>query len=50
MKEELYLDFGLVSTEDVPLLLDKYVHYFNNRRPVAALGYKSPVQYKTEPG
>ena len=50
MKEELYLDFGLVSTEDVPLLLDKYVHYFNNRRPVAALGYKSPVQYKTKPG
>ena len=50
MKEELYLDFRLASTEDVPLLLDKYVHYFNNRRPAAALGYKSPVQYKTELG
>ena len=50
MKEELYLDFGLAATEDVPLLLDKYVHYFNNRRPAAALGYKSPVQYKTELG
>ena len=50
MKEELFLDFGLATTEDVQLLLDKYVHYFNNRRPSAALGYKSPVQYKTELG
>ena len=44
------LDFGLATTEDVFLLLDTYVHYFNNRRPAAALGYKSPVQYKTELG
>ena len=50
MKEELFLDFGLATTEDVQLLLDKYVHYFNNRRLAAALGYKSPVQYKTELG
>ena len=50
MKEELYLDFALAATDDVPLLLDTYVHYFNYRRPAAALGYKSPVQYKTELG
>ncbi len=50
IKEELYPDFGLATTENVPLLLDKYVHYFNNRRLAAALGYKSPVQYKTELG
>ena len=31
-------------------LLDEYVHYFNYERPAAALGYKSPVQYKTELG
>ncbi|MBR2782299.1 MAG: IS3 family transposase, partial [Oscillospiraceae bacterium] len=30
--------------------LDKYVHYYNHERPAAALGYKSPVQYKTELG
>ena len=48
IKEELYLDFGLETAEDVPKLLDEYVYYFNNRRPAAALGYKSPVQYKTE--
>ena len=50
MKAELYLDFGLATTEDVPTLLDKYVHYFNTVRPAAALAYKSPVQYKTELG
>ena len=50
MKEELYLDFGLAEAENVPSLLDRYVHYFNNKRLAAALGYKSPVQYKSEPG
>ena len=28
MKEALYLDFGLASAENVPLLLDEYVYYF----------------------
>ena len=50
MKEELAVDFGLADAEDVPALLDRYVHYFNNERLAAALGYKSPVQYKTELG
>ena len=50
IKEELYLDCGLETAEDVPKLLDEYVYYFNNKRPAAALGYKSPVQYKTELG
>ena len=50
IKAELRLDFGLETAEDIPKLLDDYVYYFNNRRPAAALGYKSPVQYKTELG
>ena len=50
MKEELYLDFDLDHAQDVPALLDRYVFYFNNQRRHAALGYKSPVQYKTELG
>lgn len=50
IKEELYLDFDLASAEDVPGLLNQYVDYYNNERPAAALGYKSPVQYKTELG
>ncbi len=50
IKEELYLDWDLAHCDDVPALLDTYVDYFNNYRPAAALGYKSPVQYKTELG
>ena len=44
------LDFGLNEAENLPDLLNKYVYFFNNQRPAAALGYKSPVQYKTELG
>ena len=50
IKEELLLDFGLATVKDVPKLLNEYVHYYNYERPAAALGYKSPVQYKTELG
>lgn len=50
MKEELFIDFGLADADDVPALLDRYVEYFNNERLAAALGYKSPVQYKSELG
>ena len=50
MKEELYLDFDLDHTKDVPALLDQYVFFFNNQRRHATLGYKSPVQYRTELG
>ena len=50
MKEELYLDFDLAHSHDVPALLDAYVDFSNNHRPAAALGYRSPVQFKTERG
>ena len=50
IKEELYLDFGLAHTDNVPALLGAYVQFFNNDRPAAALAYKSPVQYGTERG
>ena len=50
IKEELYLDFGLADADNVPDLLNRFVHYYNFDRPAAALGYKSPVQYKTELG
>ena len=42
MKEELLLYFGLAAAKDVPRLLNKYVHYYNYERPVAALDYKCP--------
>jgi len=50
MKDELILDFDLKNTDNLVALLDSYVLYFNNDRPAYALGYKSPVQYKTEQG
>ena len=50
IKEELYLDFGLAHADNVPALLENYVHFFNYERPAAALGYKSPVQYRSERG
>ena len=50
IKNELYLDFDLSHAQNVPELLDRYVFYFNNHRLHSALGYKSPVQYKTELG
>lgn len=50
IKEELYLDYGLKDADDVPALLDTYVEFFNTRRPAAALGYKSPIRYKSELG
>ena len=50
IKNELYLDFDLTHAKNVPELLNQYVYYFNNQRLHAALGYKSPVQYKTELG
>ena len=50
IKDELYLDWDLAHTKNVPKLLNKYVEFFNHTRPAAALGYKSPVQYRTELG
>ena len=50
MKEERFLDFGLAAAENVRVLLDRYAGGFNNRRSAAALGYRSPVRYKTELG
>ncbi|MBE5781930.1 MAG: transposase [Clostridiales bacterium] len=50
MKEELFLDFDPANAADVPACLDTYVRYFNFDRPAAALGYKSPVQFRAERG
>lgn len=50
MKDELVLDFGLKDTTDLRHTLQRYVHYLNHFRPAFALGYKSPIQFKTEQG
>jgi transposase InsO family protein len=50
IKEELFLDFNLKESDDIAGVLTRYVDYFNNHRPAAALGYKSPAQFKIEQG
>ncbi len=50
IKEELYLDFDLWHTNDLSGTLERFVVYFNQARPAAALGYRSPVQFKIEQG
>lgn len=49
-KEELYIDFNLYQSDDVPSLVEKYVEYYNNRRYSTKCNGKSPIQYRTELG
>ena len=49
IKEELFRDFGLGNCKNRQQFLDiieKYVDYFNNKRPCWAIGYNIPLQYK----
>ena len=50
IKEELFIDFDLKHSNDVPNLIKLYIDYYNNERPSYALNYKTPIQYKTESG
>lgn len=48
VKEELYKDFDLYHSDDVPKLIDEYISYFNNERPSVKCNYKSPVHFKLD--
>ena len=50
IKEELFIDFDLKHSKDVPNLIKLYINYYNNERPSYALNYKTPIQYKIESG
>lgn len=50
IKEELSLDFGLSTADNVPSLINNYVNYYNNASPVYSIKYKTPVQFRTELG
>lgn len=50
IKEELFLDFDLKHSKDVPNLIKLYINYYNNERPCYSLNYKTPIQYKIESG
>ena len=46
IKEELFVDFNLNSSLDIPKQIEDYIFFFNNLRPQAALKYLSPAQFK----
>lgn len=46
IKEELFIDFDLKHSEDVPNLIKLYIDYYNNERPSYALNYKSQFNIK----
>ena len=50
MKDELYIDFNLNSTKDIPKTIADYVRYFNNERLAYSLEYKTPFQVRLELG
>lgn len=50
IKAELRTDFDLDKIDDFYQFMDEYVYYFNHQRPAYALGYKTPVEYRTELG
>ncbi len=50
IKAEIRCDYTPKDKLDFPAFLNKYVTYFNNERPAYALGYLSPIQYRTKHG
>ncbi len=50
IKEELYIDFGLSRSKNVPQLINNYITYFNNYRLSSKLHYKTPAQFRIEQG
>lgn len=45
IKEELFLDFDLYSTDDVVQVIDDYIVFYNSKRPCYSLGYDTPDNY-----
>lgn len=49
IKEELYMDFKIDqcrSRDEFRETMEKYVDFYNNRRPCYAIGYNTPVNYR----
>ncbi len=50
IKDELFIDFNLKKCDDVLSLIKEYINYYNFKRPMYCLQYKTPYQYKTDMG
>lgn len=46
IKEELFIDFKINSSNDIFNEIDNYILYFNQERPQSALNYLTPLQFK----
>ena len=46
IKEELFLDFNLDKSDDIPQTIAKYINFYNEMRPCYALGYDIPNHYE----
>jgi len=49
MKEELFMDFKIDecrSREEFRETMERYVRFYNNKRPCYAIGYDTPVNYR----
>ena len=49
IKEELIVDFHIdrcLDKKDVEEVLDRYVRYYNDKRPCFAIGYDTPANYR----
>lgn len=50
IKDELFIDFNLKKCDDVLSLIKEYIYYYNFKRPMFCLQYKTPYQYKIDMG
>jgi transposase InsO family protein len=47
-KTEMFIDFSVGASGDVPASVKGYITYFNEERPMCCLGYLTPKQYRLE--
>ena len=48
IKAELFTDFHITSSENVPEQVSDYIRFFNEERPAYTLGYLTPKQYQEQ--
>lgn len=46
LKAELFTDFQVTGKASVEQEIEEYIKFFNEERPVYALGYMTPKQYR----
>ena len=47
-KAEMFVDFRIGESGDVPKAVAEYIRFFNEERPMCCLGYLTPKQFREE--